>query len=193
MKTTSHRMYTTSTLPGRRFMTPVMWRSPRASTCALALLSLLAGCSQAQPEPDPAKAVRVAVPARPANWRRDVLTPTSIEVVRGTTLVFSASGHWSVGSDSVGPEGNDDWCECTVSERSGAGFRGRLGALIGRVGLGGKPFLIGEGRVIKAEESGNLYLGANDNEGDCRLDGGGRKSCYSDNRGTVNVLVETKK
>ena len=131
--------------------------------------------------------VHLAVPARPRDWRVDVLTPTSVHVARGNSVSLTASGHWSVGAGEVGPGGKEDWCECVVSEAVGAGFRGNLGALIGRIGQRGSPFVIGTAARIKAQEDGTLFMGANDNLGPC--DGTTRGSCYRDNAGTLDVEV----
>ncbi len=132
----------------------------------------------------------VVAKARPQDWRVDILTATSINVREGNTLVFTPSGQWSVGAGLVGPSGKEGWCECVIAERAGAGFRGFLGALIGRIGQHGQPFLIGVGRTIRAGESGVLFLGANDNMGPC--DGVSRGSCFLDNTGEMSVRVEVK-
>lgn len=149
------------------------------------LLLLICGCPSSPP-----KGIAIDVPSKPISWRADVLTPTAIEVKAGNTLVFTASGSWSVGVGVVGPNGRQDWCECVVAEAVGSGFRGPLGALIGRIGRQGQPFFIGTGTEIKASESGILFLGANDNMGPCN--GVERGSCYSDNIGSVRVWVEVK-
>lgn len=109
----------------------------------------------------------VVAKARPQDWQVDILTATGIRVREGNTVAFTPSGQWSVGVGPVGPAGKEDWCECVIAERAGSGFRGFLGALIGRIGQSGQPFLIGAGRTIKASESGVLFLGANDNMGPC--------------------------
>jgi hypothetical protein len=49
------------------------------------------------------------------------------------------------------------------------------GALIGRVGTNGEPFAIGSGVTIAMPESGQLFLGINDdgfadNQGEIRVD-----------------------
>jgi len=145
----------------------------------------------------------VVVPAGPEDWRVDVLTATSIEIKRGNTISFSASGIWSVGLGSIGPDGKEDWVEnvkgdCveypvgerSLRQRNGRFFRGYVGALIGRIGLQGKPFLIGSRKTITAPESGKLFLGSNDNLCPCPFFGGERGSCYEDNRGFIKVCVQ---
>jgi len=132
----------------------------------------------------------VTIPAKPEDWRNEILTPTTIEVKKGDTLSFTASGAWNLGLGPGGPDGKDDWCECTISEPSGEGFRGPIGALIGRIGNQGAPFLIGAQNIVIADGDGIVYLGSNENMGPCNnLD---RGSCYEDNRGTVDVCIEIK-
>lgn len=132
----------------------------------------------------------IDVPARPKNWRLDVFTPTNIRVKLGETISFAASGGWSVGLGLVGPDGREDWCECVVSGRSGAGFKGALGALVGRIGDNGTPFLIGRQRSITVVDEGILFLGSNDNMGPC--DRVHRGSCFQDNSGTLQVRIEAR-
>ena len=126
----------------------------------------------------------VSVPAQPADWRRDVLTPTNFQITQGSTIIFTASGRWDVGAGSVGTAGVEATCECLVPE-------GLLGALVGRIGQNGKPFLIGTGTTFVSSQTGGiLFLGANDNMGPC--DGSNRGSCYYDNAGSVTVQIEIK-
>lgn len=133
------------------------------------------------------------VPARPADWRVDLFTPTAYHVDKGEILSFNASGGWYIGvmGQSIGPDGVDALCECPVSEPDGANFRGPLGALIGRIGENGTPFLIGSRRTLISAEEGFLYLTANDNMGPCY--GQKRGSCYNDNRGSITVLLQSSK
>lgn len=144
-----------------------------------------------KPQPLPcAKGFMVKVPAKPEDWRVDVFTPMFIHVNHGDTILFSASGTWNVGSGSIGPDGQDDLCQCTVSEKSGSGFRGPLGALIGRIGALGTPFFIGSQKTITVFENGILFLSSNDNLRPC--DKASIGSCYEDNRGIMEVCVEVK-
>ncbi|MDD4902509.1 MAG: hypothetical protein PHE24_05240 [Patescibacteria group bacterium] len=113
----------------------------------------------------------------------------NLKVDIGDTLIFSASGIWDMGLGAVGPDGSGDLCECPVSEYNGRNYFGPIGAVIGRIGSG-KYFLIGSGTKIIAENSGHLYLGANDNMGPCQFF---RGSCYDDNRGSIPVSVEIRK
>lgn len=129
----------------------------------------------------------IEVPAKPENWRLEVLSATTIQVKRGDTISFSASGIWDIGLGGIGPDGKEDWCECPISHKVGDGFKGPVGALIGRIGKCGKPFLIGTKRTITVEENGILFLGSNDNMGPC--DGDNRGSCYKDNRGSIKVCI----
>lgn len=160
----------------------------------LILLStfLIGGCTSC-PEPfECAKGTLVEVPAKPKDWSVDVFTPTTIKVKNGDTISFLASGTWDMGAGSVGPAGTEATCECVVSEKSGADLKGRLGALVGRIGEKGKgtPFLIGCKKSITATQNGTLFLTSNDNLGRCDNISSG--SCYYDNTGSIKVCVDIK-
>jgi hypothetical protein len=135
-------------------------------------------------------AVIVDVPAEPKNWRLNVFTPTNILVRPGEKISFVASGTWSVGVGWVGPDGREAKCECVVSTRIGEASKGALGALIGKIGDNGTPFLIGRQKSIQAAEGGTLFLGSNDNMGPC--DGVNRGSCFQNNSGTLKVRIEKR-
>jgi hypothetical protein len=129
----------------------------------------------------------IKVKARPRNSLNDVLNDTSIEVREGDTLCFTATKKWDVGQGSISPDGNPGTCECPVSDASGNAM---VGALVGRIGANGTPFIIGSTNAVKATRSGTLYLGSNDNLGPCT---GQRGSCYDDNGGKVKVQVRIKR
>lgn len=157
----------------------------------LVSVMMTVGCNLLSPAPLPCEnGSLIEIPARPLDWRSDVLTPTEIQVQEGNTICFTASGKWDVGLGPIGPNGKEDWCECLVSERHGTGFRGSVGALVGRIGENGAPFLVGSQTTITAMGNGTLYLGSNDNLGPC--DGSTRGSCYDDNKRTLQVCVEVK-
>jgi hypothetical protein len=64
-------------------------------------------------------------------------------------------------------------------------------ALIGRVG-GGEWHNLGERNTFTADDSGNLYLTANDvTPTNCPLSD--KSECYSDNKGSPTVTVNVKK
>ena len=126
------------------------------------------------------------VPAKPLDWHSDVFTQTAIEVKRGDIMAFIAWGEWDVGAGLIGPDGSETPCDCTVSEISGSSAHGALGALIGRIGTQGKPFLIGSQQIMTAAEDGALFLSSNDNFEPCAEEHG---SCYDDNQGTINVCI----
>jgi len=162
---------------------------------ALCLLPAVADAAAGQTEGRPTISARVSVPAQPPHWRRDVLTRTKIAVKAGDTLQFAATGLWYLGVPTpkgereVPVEGFDTLCRCLVSEPVGDGhFHGALGALVGRIGERGTPFLIGEHRTVEVHEAGVLYLGANDNMEPCK---GSKRagSCYADNDDSVMVSV----
>ena len=158
----------------------------RGYVIRVVVFALLCGACLSACPPACEHGTLVSVPAAPQNWSDDVFTPTSMQVTAGDRLSFAASGRWDVGLGQVGPDGREDWCECPVRERRETGSRGRLGALIGRIGTG-EPFLIGSQQTITAKESGSLFLTANDNMGPC--DGDSRGSCYQDNTHSVWVCV----
>lgn len=135
----------------------------------------------------------IEVPAKPTNWRVDVLTATPINVKKGDTIVFCASGKWDVGLGPFDPNGKKDCVEYPVMQRKGICCRAYLGALIGRIGKKGEPFLIGSRKTITAIESGKLFLGSNDNLCPCYaclpME---RGCCYGDNSGSITVCVEVR-
>lgn len=127
------------------------------------------------------------VKAKPRNSQNDVLNATSIEVQEGDTLCFTAMKMWDVGQGSISPDGNPGTCDCPVRDASGNAM---VGALIGRIGTDGTPFIIGSTNAVKATRSGTLYLGSNDNLGPCT---GQRGSCYDDNSGKVKVSIHIRR
>jgi hypothetical protein len=129
----------------------------------------------------------IKVKAKPRNSRNDVLNATSVEVQEGDTLCFTATKEWNVGQGSVSPDGFPALCDCAIKDADGNAM---AGALIGRIGTDGRPFIIGSGNAVKATGSGTLYLGANDNLGPCT---GQIGSCYDDNSGKVKVRIRIKR
>jgi len=157
---------------------------------AMSLMIMLLGCEKPCPQMDCTDGTLVKVPAKPIDWRTEIFTPTNIQVKKGSTITFSASGTWNLGLGPMGANGRDDWCECTISQPVGKGYKGPLGALIGRIGKNGKPFLIGCQNTITADEDGVLYFTSNENMGPCnKVD---RGSCYFDNEGTMDVCIKIK-
>ncbi len=80
---------------------------------------------------------------------------TEISVMRGDRMTIRAAGEltmtpWGSAARST-PDGN--------ASRFGLYTRGiPCGALLGRIGLGGRPFLIGSQQTFTAKRSGTLYL-----------------------------------
>jgi hypothetical protein len=156
-------------------------------------------------KPECNKGTLIEVQAKPADWSVDVLSETPIDVKKGDTILFSASGEWTVGLGYVGPNGKEDWIECgkvdcveypvrqrSIIKKGDKCFRGYVGALVGRIGLKGEPFLIGYRNTITAGESGKLFLGSNDNLCPCYGQIRKRGSCYDDNHGKIRVCVEIR-
>ena len=138
----------------------------------VAVALLFAGCSGCED---------IDVPARPVNSRVDVLTPTEIQLQAGDVITITAKGEWDDGLGSVGPDGGSGSC-------AGCPVNAPRGALIGRIGEQGTPFVVGAHATIRATASGTLFLGINDNaEGQCA---GPVGSCYDDNQGSLCVHVQ---
>ena len=142
-----------------------------------------------------------SVSARSADLESDMLSPTNIMVKEGDWIGFerfdfwrlwkiSFAHKWSVGFGDVGPDGHPG------RDNEGCPADAPIGALIGRIGPHredengkeiGSYFPIGSAKNYRANKSGQLFLGANDNaEGHCGI---GRHSCYRANTGYVDVCV----
>jgi hypothetical protein len=131
----------------------------------LSCLADLRGAAQVAPPPTGA-AVTVTVDAKHP-WVDSGLT-----VRKGERLSFQADGtiQWGSTPDKVaGPEGHG-----ANGDKLGAG------GLIGRVGLNGKPFAIGNIRApIVMPKNGRLFLGIND-------------FIFGDNAGAFAVKIERR-
>lgn len=114
-----------------------------------------------------ARNLAVRVPAA-VEW-----VDSGIDVVLGETVVLMARGIAITGplnefpDARSGPAGQvttcfDDAVPGEVCVLSGVPF----GALIGKVGMGGGPFLIGSSASFNAGSSGRLYLAVNDFTGE---------------------------
>jgi len=75
-------------------------------------------------------------------------TDTGMEVLKGDTVQISATGQINVFSTQSSPDGSNN-----LNNRQFLG-----GALIGRFGEDGEPFLIGSEKRLTASTSGKLYL-----------------------------------
>jgi hypothetical protein len=108
-------------------------------------------------------------------------TSTGMTVRKGETLTFNANGEIQLSTDT------NDVATAFGSKSGRKATNAPLpnvlaGALIGRVGTNGEPFAIGSGVSIAMPESGQLFLGINDdgfedNQGEIRVDigRGGRR------------------
>lgn len=116
--------------------------------------------------------VRVSV-ASDVAW-----TDAGIDVLEGYDISFSASGlvYDDLGGkpdQRFGPDGVED----TEGQHTGDPFRQfNHAALVGRIGEGGEPFLVGSEGELTATTDGRLYLGVND-------------GYFEDNGGTFEVDV----
>jgi hypothetical protein len=145
-----------------------------------ALLILLAG----QAYPVGAAATPIRVPAD-AEW-----VNTGIGLESGQTVYLTAEGltitapiKWYFASRS-GPAGQDWGLGCGQYEGATqpcALDDAPYGALVGKVGPDGQPFLIGGASSFTAPSSGDLYLSVNDNLG-----------FYNDNLGGFTVILAGK-
>jgi predicted AlkP superfamily pyrophosphatase or phosphodiesterase len=131
------------------------------------------GLSSRQENPNPSGVAQptgaIKVPGN-APW-----TDTGIAVQADEYIHITAEGkveisEWSiVGRDydyEVGPEGTYDYQE-KVKEENFPLAAAEAGpnpcyALIGKVGEGGEPFLVGRNCAVKSPQAGTLYLGIND-------------------------------
>ncbi|MEO1287051.1 MAG: hypothetical protein AAFV93_04730, partial [Chloroflexota bacterium] len=82
-------------------------------------------------------------------------------------------------SSDCSAAGRDDWdCQCRSSAEWGTCTIDEVNSmlLVGRIGDDGTPFSIGAGGTFTASNSGELFLGANDNT-------------FSDNVGSYYVII----
>ena len=102
-------------------------------------------------------------------------TPSGLVVRRGDRLTFTTTGEIQL---SANP--NDTATAAGSPQRKAPGAplpNANAGALIGRVGTNGPVFAIGDQNSLTVQESGQLFLGINDDE-------------TSDNRGEFRVKIQ---
>jgi hypothetical protein len=101
-------------------------------------------------------------------------TDTGIDVMRGDALRFDAQGQVTFihgATPPAGPAGGAPLSQHYPVRSSG------VGALIGKVGPNGSPFLVGDNRnAISMPATGRLFLGINDDD-------------FNDNSGSFRVTV----
>jgi hypothetical protein len=102
-------------------------------------------------------------------------TDTGIQVRKGDTISFAATGRvqWGV-NQIVGPEGSNWKLKARFPPAYPVSKIG-AGGLIARIGSG-SPFAVGKALTAVADETGTLYLGINDNH-------------YENNDGEFSVSV----
>ena len=108
---------------------------------------------------------------------RTAWTDTGIDVVAGDTIMFESQGTVQLSDDRddiAGPGG-------ALSNRRAAGAplqRAAAGSLIARIGNGGVNS-VGDRRSVRANQTGRLYLGVNDDH-------------LADNNGEFRVMVDVR-
>ena len=105
-------------------------------------------------------------------------TPTGITVRKGQTLTFNTTGEVQLSADAndkASPAGSNTG---RYAQRS-ALPKALAGALIGRIGTRGQAFGIGNQTSIVAPETGQLFLGVNDDS-------------FADNQGSFQVTISTR-
>lgn len=155
----------------------IRWRM--AAAAAVASLAALAMPAHAQvlrqaPQQAPEAAApqtSSAVVSANRSW-----TPTGATVRAGGRVQISAQGRWTLGAATVaaalasGPDG--------VPGRTNPNAHlpnANVGALVGRIGDAGKPFLVGSSYAATASADGELFLAINDGARDA-VDNTGRVS-----------------
>ncbi|MGE0740101.1 MAG: hypothetical protein AB7O98_02070 [Hyphomonadaceae bacterium] len=135
----------------------------------------------AQPAPEePASSANTVLPAS-AQW-----APARIEVQRGARLQIAASPNtlWTAGGQQTAaarvavPMVDANGHPNTAGQQGLPVPRGNRGALIGRIGDNGAPFLIGLSYDGVAEADGQLYLSMND-----------FADQFADNQGRIAIQV----
>lgn len=101
-------------------------------------------------------------------------TPTGITVRKGQQLTFSTTGEVQLSADANDKASSTGSTTGRYAQRS-AMPRVLAGALIGKIG-NGRPFGIGNQASIAAPDSGQLFLGVNDDS-------------FGDNQGSFQVTI----
>jgi hypothetical protein len=111
-----------------------------------------------------------------ANSKDAIRIPTASRDAIASRVNVSATKDWTSANLSI-KKGEEIWFTVGDYSSISCGTSNQC-ALIGRIGEEGKSFLIGSMRTpVIAEESGNLYLGVNDNN-------------FKDNSGALDVFVK---
>lgn len=132
--------------------------------------------------PGPAIATAPVPATPPGSIRVDANEPwvdSGIDVTRGDRVSFNASGHIKLAPDASSGVNGNPALQSKQYPMTGAA----AGALIGKVGMMGAPFLVGSNtQPIAMTDSGRLMLGVNDDH-------------FSDNTGAylTTVTVEPRR
>jgi serine/threonine protein kinase len=114
----------------------------------------------------PAVQLQVAARVQPGHEWID----TGVRVMRGELLMFEAAGR-ATHNREVGYSSANGNARVGLAKRWTALYgpalleEAPLGALVGRIGTEGSPFLVGERLTLRAAQEGMLFLGFNDNLG----------------------------
>ena len=111
-------------------------------------------------------------------------TDTGLDLKGGQSVEITAEGEMFINEKNVSsPGGLVDPSIAPIKKlfwkKSNVTAEADHGALIGKVGEKGKPFLVGHACTFKTESKGRLYLGFNDKD-------------YHDNSGAYKVKVVLK-
>jgi hypothetical protein len=112
-------------------------------------------------------------------------TDTQVSVTAGETITITASGTLMYATASECPAG--DTCQSTPAGEATSNCSNpaegpftaptlNCWSLIGKIGVNGTPFEVGDSLTITASTSGTLYLGVNDDD-------------YNDNSGTWTATI----
>lgn len=127
-------------------------------------------------QPPPAASTTFNLPGR-SQW-----LGTGVHVRQGQTLIISASGIINTNQGGperdASPEGDAYACvsDCFLN---GAHY----GALVGKIGPNGLPFVIGSSLSLPVDQSGELLVVANDNVGALMV---------ADNTGSFLIVIEVR-
>jgi len=143
-----------------------------------ALLSLAGDVAAQQPAPAGLGALAPGQSRSVEVAAADLWRDTAIDIRRGEVYRVTAEGDWTAGplcgrTDARGMASENLLCMKGLLAGSFPVPEGRIGALVGRIGPGGKPFVIGGTSGFIAQADGRLFLRMNELD-DFRFDNDGK-------------------